>query len=107
MSFLGETGVLDCPICCDLVDNACETFCGHCFCEFCLHKCLEKEANVCPVCRKDPSPIHASFTIRRIVDEHRKANGLVKEQIRMKTVQEEKQIGNGNYFQRLYGKCLY
>lgn len=72
--------LLTCPICCDYFDNVVETVCGHAFCEFCLLKCLEHEEN-CPVCKEFPSPIHPSFTLRKIVEDFRKTSGLRKERV--------------------------
>jgi len=97
--------ILECPICCDLFQNATETVCGHCFCDFCLNKCLEKE-NLCPVCKKSPSPVHPSFTIRRIVDEYRKKKGLTRERIRTNTVKEEKDTGNLFFLKGQYAEAI-
>jgi len=97
--------ILECPICCELIHNAFETSCGHAFCEFCLNKCLERE-NVCPVCRKDPSPAHPRFIIRRITEEFRKAHGLRREQVATKTSADEKQTGNAFYNQGKYAEAI-
>jgi len=95
-SSLSESGVLECPICYEIFNNATETFCGHAFCELCLYRCLERE-DICPTCRAKPSPVHPSFTIRRIVDEYRKHNNLTIENINPRTAQEEKDLGNSHY----------
>lgn len=60
--------LLECPICLQLINNAMETSCGHCFCSFCINKSLEVGMD-CPVCKSDPSPIHVSFTVRRMISE--------------------------------------
>eukprot|EP01114_Cavostelium_apophysatum_P024467 TRINITY_DN9582_c0_g1_i1.p1 TRINITY_DN9582_c0_g1~~TRINITY_DN9582_c0_g1_i1.p1 ORF type:complete len:289 (+),score=25.06 TRINITY_DN9582_c0_g1_i1:98-964(+) len=88
--------IIECPICCEIIIDAVETTCGHAFCEYCLNRCLEVE-EACPVCRKDPSPVHPSFILRRLIDEYRQTYGFRREQIQNKTALEEKQIGNTFY----------
>jgi len=72
-----HTNPLECPICYDLFHNAFETYCGHAFCEYCLYKALET-SHVCPICRRDPSPIHPSYTLRALVQERREINQIEK-----------------------------
>jgi len=98
--------VLECPICCELFETACETFCGHCFCEHCLNACLEFDPNTCPVCRANPTPIHPSFTVRRIVEEYRKFRGLTKEKISPRSAKEEKDLGNQCYSNNKYADAI-
>jgi tetratricopeptide (TPR) repeat protein len=93
-----DTALLECPICAELFNNPFETACGHCFCELCIYQCLERE-NICPICRENPSPVHLSFTLRRIIDDYRKKNNLTREQVSFPTAEEEKQKGN-SYFQQ-------
>jgi len=69
-----------------------------------LNKCLEREL-ICPVCRKDPTPIHPSYTVRRIVDKYRKLRGLVRDQL-WKTSDEEKEIGNNLYKNKQYADAI-
>lgn len=134
--------ILECPICCDILSNAMETICGHSFCgkyfvhnlfksEHCLLKCLEREPSLCPgtttlkfsshsqVCRKHPGSVHPSFTIRRIIEEYRNANGLRKEQVianifvsnffskvHIVKANEEKTIGNKFYQQNQFADAV-
>jgi len=68
----GISEILECPICQDIFRDACETICGHTFCEFCINKWLEKHTT-CPVCSaKEARPIHASFTLREVVRAYKK-----------------------------------
>jgi hypothetical protein len=46
------------------------------FLEFCINKALES-GSVCPMCRKDPSPIHASFALRTLSSEERIRQGII------------------------------
>jgi tetratricopeptide (TPR) repeat protein len=98
--------LLECPICCELFENATETFCGHAFCEYCIARCLENEPEVCPVCRNDPSPIHPSFTLRKIVEEYRKMRGLTIEDLSNKSASEEKQTGNAHYLKGEFADAI-
>jgi len=98
--------LLECPICCELFNNATETFCGHAFCEYCIARCLEHEPDVCPVCRNDPSPIHPSFTLRRVVEEWRKLRGLPLEDEDKKSASEEKQTGNNHYLKGEFADAI-
>jgi len=106
MDIGGSNELLECPICCELFNNATETFCGHAFCEYCIARCLEHEPDVCPVCRNDPSPIHASFTIRRIVEEWRKMRGIAIEEEEKKSASEEKQTGNNHYLKGEFADAI-
>eukprot|EP01117_Protostelium_nocturnum_P004916 TRINITY_DN1780_c0_g1_i1.p1 TRINITY_DN1780_c0_g1~~TRINITY_DN1780_c0_g1_i1.p1 ORF type:complete len:305 (+),score=71.70 TRINITY_DN1780_c0_g1_i1:185-1099(+) len=102
----GGSELLECPICCELFNNATETFCGHAFCEYCIARCLEHEPDVCPVCRNDPSPIHPSFTIRRVVEEWRKLKGIAIEESARLGANEEKQTGNNHYLKGEYADAI-
>ncbi|KAJ4456395.1 hypothetical protein PAPYR_8360 [Paratrimastix pyriformis] len=65
---------LECPICSEILRDAYVTFCGHAFCESCLLRWLQQK-NFCPICRKNPSPIHPDFALRRIAISYRKLSG--------------------------------
>jgi len=68
---------LDCSICYELLTNALETCCGHAFCEYCINKVLENsEQPTCPLCRQNPTPIHPSYTLRRLVEQERVKRGI-------------------------------
>jgi hypothetical protein len=60
---------LQCPICYDLLADATETNCGHCFCRSCLKKSILVTLD-CPICRKPIEFIHPSFTIRKLVENY-------------------------------------
>jgi hypothetical protein len=97
--------LLECPICFELFEDACETNCGHCVCSHCLNKCIEKKLE-CPVCCKDPTPIHPSYTIRKIVEKYRNDHGLRKEQVFRSSTQKEKQDGNDCYKGAQYAEAI-
>lgn len=93
--------------------DACETSCGHGFCEFCLNKCLEQKPGLCPVCQKDPSPIHPSYTIRSIVESIRKisdndATGEVDtdEPSSTESVESLKAAGDACHNQKKYAEAI-
>lgn len=58
---------LECVICTNTLHDACETACGHAFCEFCINQWLERK-EICPICLKLASPVHPSYSLRIIVD---------------------------------------
>jgi len=106
---------LECPICFEIFDNAVETICGHAFCEFCLNKTIElagsadggiaspRPLNItCPVCKKDPRPIHSSYTLRRIVDH----SGLARPHVHVAPALEEKELGNRCYQNGEYAEAI-
>jgi len=82
--------------------DACETSCGHGFCEFCLNSCLENKPGVCPVCQKNPSPIHPSFILRSLVDCLRGPAVAVPPG----SVASEKAEGNNCYNLRKYAEAI-
>eukprot|EP01097_Dermamoeba_algensis_P001377 TRINITY_DN1519_c0_g1_i1.p1 TRINITY_DN1519_c0_g1~~TRINITY_DN1519_c0_g1_i1.p1 ORF type:complete len:338 (+),score=77.43 TRINITY_DN1519_c0_g1_i1:44-1057(+) len=90
---------LECPICEDYFEEAVETSCGHAFCEYCLNKWMERKV-ICPVCSKDPSPVHPSFTIRQLVqalmEQTASATGEPPERM-ARSANEEKELGNECY----------
>jgi tetratricopeptide (TPR) repeat protein len=90
-----------------LFQDACETSCGHGFCEFCLNKCLEQKAGLCPVCQKNPSPIHPSYTLRAIVDSIKKStegNPCVLADVG--SVESEKTAGDTCHNQKKYAEAI-
>jgi len=94
---------LECPICYEWLENAYETFCGHSFCEYCLYKALEN-GNVCPICRKDPSPIHPSYTLRNLVQSKK---GKEKEEpANFPCSIKETYLGNLSYRRKLYAEAI-
>jgi len=93
---------LECPICQDMFVDACETSCGHGFCEFCLNSCLEQKPGICPVCQKNPSPIHPSFILRSLVDCLRG----VPAEAPPGTVATEKAEGNNCYNLKKYAEAI-
>ncbi|EGG18713.1 RING zinc finger-containing protein [Cavenderia fasciculata] len=95
--------LLTCPICSDIFIDACDTSCGHTFCEFCLNSCLESRPDKCPVCSKDPSPVHPAFTIRSICEvlqPHKTSEDDGK------TLESEKEMGNQKYYQNKYADAI-
>jgi len=71
---------LECSICYELLNEAMETCCGHAFCEFCINKALESsDKPTCPLCRRNPIPIHPSYALRRLADHERAKKGITKE----------------------------
>jgi len=102
-----DTEKLECPICQDLFQDACETSCGHGFCEYCLNKCLEQKAGLCPVCQKNPSPIHPSYTLRAIVDSIRKTTeGNPDVSADVGSVENEKTAGDTCHNQKKYAEAI-
>eukprot|EP01133_Synstelium_polycarpum_P004371 gene4371-5111_t len=100
-----DSELLTCPICSDTFVDACDTSCGHTFCEFCLNSCLESRADKCPVCSKDPSPIHAAFTIRSICEAI--APHVPKSpDDEGKTLDSEKEQGNASYAKNKYAEAI-
>lgn len=93
---------LECPICQDLFRDACETTCGHAFCEYCINKWLEKK-HTCPVCNKNPSPVHPSWTLRLVTNCFQQATGEKKEGL---TSSQEKQLGNECYKEGNYAQAI-
>ncbi|KAH3765977.1 hypothetical protein Pelo_2175 [Pelomyxa schiedti] len=66
----GQTeALLLCPVCAEIFTNACETACGHSFCEYCINRCME-QSTLCPVCRGCVTPVHPSWTLRSLVSHH-------------------------------------
>jgi len=95
---------LACPICQETLYMAIETSCGHAFCEHCLNQCLEAKPNVCPVCHKNPSPVHPSYLLRSLcdpfnVDRPEKDNGSG-------PATAEKNLGNDSYNKKKYSDAI-
>ncbi|EFA81720.1 RING zinc finger-containing protein [Heterostelium album PN500] len=107
--------LLTCPICSDTFVDACDTSCGHTFCEFCLNCCLESKPDKCPVCSKDPSPTHPAFTIRSLCemiapvkpkeDDDGQTN-ICFYDIRRTTLESEKEAGNNCYYANKYAQAI-
>jgi len=83
---------------------AIETSCGHAFCEHCLNQCLEAKPNICPVCHKNPSPVHPSYLLRSLCDplnvdrpEKDNASG---------PATAEKNLGNDSYNKKKYSDAI-
>jgi len=85
--------LVECPICLETFHDAVETNCGHAFCEFCIHKYLQTKQQGCPVCGKNPSPVHKSFVLREIslIYQKNSTSG------HREKFFEEKEKGNENY----------
>ncbi|GAM18808.1 hypothetical protein SAMD00019534_019830 [Acytostelium subglobosum LB1] len=96
--------LLTCPICSDTFRDACDTSCGHTFCEFCLNACLESKPDVCPVCAKDPSPVHPAFTIRSICDMIAPVTPEDKDD--ESTLETEKEQGNASYYKNKFADAI-
>jgi len=113
MSAFIDVAKVECPICQDVFQDACETSCGHGFCEYCLNQCLESKPGVCPVCQKNPSPIHPSYTLRAIVDGVKQFNddttfsaSPCSSSSTSKEVEKEKVQGNACYNQKKYAEAI-
>lgn len=110
-----DVSKVECPICHDIFQDACETSCGHGFCEYCLNLCLESKPGVCPVCLKNPSPVHPSFTLRAIVDgvklfneneQYSASSSSTSSSCPSKEIEREKAAGNTCYNQRKYAEAI-
>ncbi|GAM19219.1 hypothetical protein SAMD00019534_023940 [Acytostelium subglobosum LB1] len=101
-----DSELLTCPICADIFQDACDTSCGHTFCEFCLNSCLETKPDRCPVCAKDPSPIHPAFTIRSICSLASPAKGSVIDLDHGVSLDSEKELGNTSYYQNKFATAI-
>jgi len=101
---------LECPICQDVFTDACETSCGHGFCEFCLNQCLEKKPGVCPVCQKNPSPVHPSYSLRTIVESIGRnkddSSSSSTSSDTSSSVERERADGNISYNQKKYADAI-
>lgn len=98
-----DTEKLACPICTDILSNAIETSCGHAFCEHCLNQCLEVKPNICPVCHKNPSPVHPSYLLRSLCDS---LISLQKPDSDSGSATTEKNLGNDCYNQKKYADAI-
>jgi len=85
--------LVECPICLETFHEAVETNCGHAFCEFCINKYLQTKQQICPVCGKNPTPIHKSFVLREISQLYTKNSSASHRE----KFFEEKEKGNENY----------
>jgi tetratricopeptide (TPR) repeat protein len=91
---------ISCPICTDILHKALETHCGHAFCELCIRKWLDTHTT-CPMCKKNPHPVHPSFTLRSICEQYYKKHP---DQIELMT--REKELGNDYYSKKQYWKAI-
>ncbi|KYQ94188.1 RING zinc finger-containing protein [Tieghemostelium lacteum] len=97
-----DSELLSCPICADVFVDACDTSCGHTFCEYCLNMCLESKPERCPVCSKNPSPVHPAFTIRSMCNAIAPITKLDDEM----TVESEKELGNACYYKNKFAQAI-
>jgi len=92
---------ISCPICADILYKPVETYCGHAFCEACLANWLPNHPTACPMCKKNPQPVHPSYTLRNICEQYYKQHpnqaGLE---------MREKEIGNDCYQKQQYWKAI-
>jgi len=100
---------LECPICFELLDNPFDTFCGHSFCEFCIYKTLET-GNCCPICRKNPSPIHPSYTLRSLVANEKERQQItstvdIEEPYQLSGIRDT-YLGNLSYKRKQYAEAI-
>ena len=64
---------LTCPVCISLLEDACQTNCGHSFCNKCiLNHLTRSDVKVCPICRTKITAVFPSYTLRQIVEEKKK-----------------------------------
>jgi len=85
--------LVECPICLETFHDAVETNCGHAFCDFCIQKYMQTKQQNCPVCGKNPSPVHKSYVLREIsLIYQTKSSSSHREKFF-----EEKEKGNENY----------
>jgi len=91
-----------CPICTDILHHATETCCGHAFCELCIRRWLESHPTTCPLCKKNPQPVHPSFTLRAICEQYYKKNPTNHHDL----VTREKELGNEFYSKKQYWKAI-
>ncbi|KAH3745567.1 hypothetical protein Pelo_13016 [Pelomyxa schiedti] len=97
---------LECPICFDLLRDPNETNCGHSFCEYCINKCLETSF-LCPVCKKSATPVHPSFTLRKLVDLYKEINPDAENSATSRSsVASLKAAGNSAYNAKEYAKAI-
>jgi len=90
-----------CPICTDILYSAVETGCGHAFCQACLGRWLDNNATTCPMCKRNPHPVHPSFTLRSICEQYYK-----KQPNQFELMLREKELGNDFYQKRQYWKAI-
>jgi len=92
---------ISCPICTDILHYATETCCGHAFCEACIRRWLETNPTACPMCKRNPQPVHPSFTLRSICEQYHKKNPNNYE-----LMMREKDLGNDFYARKQYRKAI-
>jgi len=66
-----DSGVV-CPICCNVIESAYMTECGHSFCHRCIQASLESQ-NTCPKCSHTMKPhrIFPNFTLNEIIAQNK------------------------------------
>lgn len=95
---------LKCPVCQDLLEDACETACGHAFCERCINEWLQTQTH-CPLCRSPSAlPVHPSFALRSLVRARHPERGRFV--LRPASAADEKAAGNACVGRGEYARAI-
>ncbi|ORX99165.1 hypothetical protein K493DRAFT_1667 [Basidiobolus meristosporus CBS 931.73] len=63
---------IKCSICLDNPQKLTTTFCGHLFCDECIHRCIKTPKKACPVCRKPLTQKKMRVLQLRVLPKHGK-----------------------------------